>query len=74
MVNCGFWQILPRPGYNAEIEYNINFMNRLREVYYGAEIDDALFQYLCDPETRERLRLVLIRTYFASQVQQILTG
>ncbi len=68
----GFWQRLPKPGYDPETEYNIKSMNRLREVYYGAKMDNELFQYLCDPETREQLRLVLIRTYFAPQVQSIL--
>ena len=35
-------------------------------------MDEELFQYLCDPETREQLRLFLIRTYFAPEVQPIL--
>ena len=68
----GFWQRLPKPGYDPETEYNIKSMNRLREVYYGAKMDNELFQYLCDPETREQLRLVLIQTYFAPEIQPIL--
>ena len=68
----GFWHRLPKPGYDPETEYNIKSMNRLREVYYGAKMDNELFQYLCDPETREQLRLVLIRTYFAPDIQPIL--
>ena len=72
MKTDGFWQRLPKPGYDPETEYNIKSMNRLREVYYGAKMDNELFQYLCDPETREQLRLVLIRTYFAPKVQSIL--
>ena len=68
----GFWQRLPKPGYDPETEYNIKSMNRLREVYYGAKMDNELFQYLCDPETREQLRIVLIRTYFALEVQPVL--
>jgi putative restriction endonuclease len=68
----GFWQRLPRPGYDPETEYNISSMNRLREVYYGAKMDDELFQYLLNPETKEKLRLVLIRTYFAPHLQTIL--
>lgn len=65
----GFWKLLPKPGYDAEIEYNISSMNRLRDVYYGAKVDDELFQYLCDRESREQLRLVLVHTYFAPHVQ-----
>ena len=68
----GFWQRLPKHGYDPKTEYNIKSMNRLREVYYGAKMDNELFQYLCDPETREQLRLVLIGTYFAPDIQPIL--
>ena len=68
----GFWKRLPKPGYDTDTEYNINSMNRLREVYFGAKMDDELFQYFVNPETRERLRLVLIHTYFAPDVQTIL--
>ena len=68
----GFWQRLPKPGYDPETEYNIKSMNRLREVYYGAKMDNELFQYMCDPETREQLRFVLIQTYFAPEVQAVL--
>ena len=32
----GFWERLPRPGYDPKTEYNISSMNRLREVYFGA--------------------------------------
>ena len=65
----GFWQRLPKPGYDPETEYNIKSMNRLRELYYGAKMDDELFLFMCDPERRERLILVLIQTYFALEVQ-----
>ena len=68
----GFWERLPKPGYDPETEYNIKSVDRLREHYYGAKMDEELFQYLCDPETREQLRLFLIRTYFAPEVQPIL--
>ena len=69
LATDGFWERLPKPGYDAKHEYNIKSMNRLREVYYGARMDEELFQYLCDPEAREKLRLVLIQTYFAPEVQ-----
>lgn len=65
----GFWHRLPRDGYDPGIEYNISSMKRLREIYLGARVDDELFLYLCDPETRERLRLVIIQTYFSPEVQ-----
>jgi len=68
----GFWERLPKPGYDAETEYNIKSMNRFREIYYGAKMDDDLFRFMCDPETRERLRLVLIQTCFPPEVQPTL--
>ena len=67
----GFWQRLPKSGYQADIEYNVKSMNRLGEIYFGARLDDELFQYMCDPQSRERLRAVLITTYFAPEVQPI---
>jgi putative restriction endonuclease len=66
----GFWVRLPKTGYDANTEYNIKSMNRLREVYYGARLDEELFQFMCDPETREQLRAALITTYFAPEVQK----
>ncbi len=68
----GFWRRIPRPGYDAETEYNIKSMNRIRKVYFGAKLDEELFQFLCNPETRELLRLALIQTYFAKPVQSLL--
>lgn len=69
LATDGFWERLPKPGYDAKHEYNIKSVNRLREVYYGARMDEELFQYLCDPEARDQLRRVLIQTYFAPEVQ-----
>jgi len=67
-----FWQRLAKPGYNRETEYNVKSMDRLRELYYGAKMDDELFQFIRDWKTRERLRLVLIQTYFVLEVQPVL--
>lgn len=68
----GFWERIPKDGYDAEIEYNVKSMKRLRELYFGARLDDELFQYMCNLESRERLRAILITTYFASEVQPII--
>ena len=67
-----FWQRLPKPQHDPKTEYNIKSMRRLREVYYGAKLDNELFQLMRDLETRERLRLVLIQTYFALEVHPVL--
>jgi putative restriction endonuclease len=47
-------------------------MPKLREIYTGAKLDDELFQYFCNPETREKLRATLIHTYFVSEIRPIL--
>ncbi len=66
-----FWQRIPKPGYDPNIEYNVKSMARLRDMYVGAKMDDELFGYLCNPETRERLRAVLINTYFVPEVRPL---
>ena len=67
----GFWQRIPKPGYDPEVEYNVKSMARIREMYAGAKMDEELFGYLCNPETRERLRAVLINTYFVPEVRPL---
>jgi putative restriction endonuclease len=56
----GFWHLLPNPGFEAKIDMDFNSMSRLRQVCAGAKMDEELFGYLCNTETRERLRGVLI--------------
>ncbi|MBW1804328.1 MAG: hypothetical protein JRJ85_26790, partial [Deltaproteobacteria bacterium] len=68
----GFWERICNSGFDADADYNVTSMVKLREIYAGARMDDDLFLCLCDPETRERLRLVLIQTYFAPEVQPVL--
>ena len=68
----GFWERIPKAGYDAGTQYNVSSMKRLREMYCGARMDEAVFQLLCDPEARERLRMVLIETYFAPEVRWVL--
>lgn len=46
-------------------------MSKLREVCAGAILDDDLYQLLCHVETRERFRAVLIKTYFAPEIQPV---
>lgn len=65
----GFWHRIANPGYDANIDYNISSMTKLRDIYAGARLDDALFAYMVDPVAREQLRAVLVQTYFAPEVQ-----
>jgi len=32
----GFWQRIPKPAYDPNVEYNVKSMVRLREMYVGA--------------------------------------
>jgi putative restriction endonuclease len=67
----GFWERIPKPGYDPNVEYNVKSMARLRKMYVGARMDEELFVYLCNPETRERFRAVLINTYFVAEVRAL---
>ena len=68
----GFWHLVPKLGYESQINIDFSSMTRLREVCAGARMDDELFQFLCNPDTREQLRAVLIDTYFASEIRPVL--
>ena len=70
----GFWHLVPNPGYENQINIDFSSMTKLREVCAGARMDDELFQLMCNPETREQLRAVLIKTYFAPEIQLKLVG
>ena len=69
----GFWHLVPNPGYEAQINTDFSSMTRLREVCAGAELDDELFQLICDPNARELLRSVLVSTYFAPEIQSVVS-
>jgi putative restriction endonuclease len=67
-----FWHRIPKPGYDPDIEYNVSSMERLQEMYYGARMDEELFAFMTQPDTREHLRMVLINTYFATKIHPLL--
>ena len=68
----GFWYLVPNPGYESKIGMDFDSMTRLRQVCAGARMDDELFSLLMQPETRERLRMILINTYFAPEIRPAL--
>jgi putative restriction endonuclease len=70
----GFWHLVPNPGYENQINIDFSSMTKLREVCAGARMDVELFRLLCNPETREQLRAILIKTYFAPEIQTKLIG
>lgn len=67
----GFWKLIPNPGQESRIEMDFSSMVRLREVCAGAHLDDDLYELLCRVDTRERLRAVLIETYFAPEIRSV---
>jgi putative restriction endonuclease len=67
----GFWHLVPNPGFEAKIDMDFSSMSRLRQVCAGAKMDEELFGYFCNTETRERLRAVLINTYFVLEVRPV---
>jgi len=70
----GFWHRIANPGYDAKSDYSISSMTKLCEIYAGARLDDTLFVCLMDPVARERLRDVLVQTYFAPEIQPQMAG
>jgi putative restriction endonuclease len=68
----GFWHRVPNPGYDSAKDYNVTSITKLNEIYAGARMDEKLFHFMLKPETRTRLRTVLIDTYFAPEIQPAL--
>ncbi len=68
----GFWHLIPNPGLESHIDMEFSSMSRLREVCEGAIVDPDLFSFLMNSESRERLRAVLVTTYFAPEIQPVL--
>jgi putative restriction endonuclease len=70
----GFRHLVPNPGYENQINIDFSSMTRLREVCAGTRMDDELFQLMCNTKIREQLRVVLIKTYFAPEIQSKVAG
>lgn len=70
----GFWQLLPRPGYEAVLAGSgkIHSASRINELSFGAKLDDALYALLQTENGRSQLRHILITTYFSEPVQEAL--
>jgi predicted restriction endonuclease len=57
----GFWHIIPKPGYDPDIEYNVSSMERLQEMYYVARMDDELLAWSESRDDRPTNGLALCR-------------
>lgn len=70
----GFWHLVPRPGKEDFLNSarQIRSLSQLDETALGARLDDELYALLCNEESRNLLRGVLIETYFAPEVQSAL--
>jgi putative restriction endonuclease len=68
----GFWHRITNAGYDPDKDYNVTSIAKLQTIYAGAKLDDELFLFMVDPESRLKLRTVLIATYFASEIRPIL--
>ena len=66
----GFWHLLPKE--NARLGSQIAYMTRLREEVMGARLDEDLYSLILAKENRDRLRSVLIETYFSPETRRFL--
>jgi len=64
-----FWSLIPNPGREDLPGRTFSSMSRVREVYAGAMMDEGLFAFLLNNQTREKLRAVLVETYFAADIR-----
>ncbi len=67
-----FWKLVPKPGVEVPAGKVVSSMKKIRELYLGAKLDEELFPLLQMPSLRERLRAVLVETYFAPEVRSLL--
>ena len=65
----GFWHLLPRQGSNS-LGSQITSLGRLREETVGARLDENLYDLVRSEENRNRLRSVLIETYFSPETRR----
>jgi putative restriction endonuclease len=72
MKSEGFWHLAAKHEMKIDRNFRTPSMPWLRENFRGARLDDALFQVMCDSESRELLRAVLINTYFADEFHPVL--
>lgn len=65
----GFWWLRPRAESEPGDGQPISSVERLRECYFGATVDDNLYPLLQMQTSREKLRDVLVESYFVPELQ-----
>ena len=68
----GFWHLIPRHE-SARLGSQIAYVSRLREEILGARLDEKLFDLARSKENRDRLRSVLIDSYFSPETRGIVS-
>ena len=65
-----FWQHIPKPGMEAVLvaTRQIRGVAQLKEIVLGVKLDEELYALLCQEESRNLLRTVLIENYFAPEL------
>lgn len=69
LESSDFWVMIPKPGEQHRKGFAIKSMKRLRELYLGARFSDDLYTILQMRNAREKLKNVLIQTYFSQDLQ-----
>lgn len=68
-----FWKLVTKPGVEVPAGKVVSSMKKVRELYLGAKFAEELYSLLLTPLSRERLRGVLIETYFSPEVRPLVS-
>lgn len=69
LSGAGFWHPVPRPGRELPEDTPPATLDELRTYWFGAKMDEALYPLLVMETSREKLRSVLLDTYFEPQLR-----
>lgn len=69
LATSGFWHLIPQPDMLDERGRSIKSMKRFTFFYQGAKFSDDLFLLLKNELFLEKLRTILIKTYFSPDAQ-----
>lgn len=74
LIGDNFWHLQPRPGSEMILQAGkrLNSIRQLHDHTLGATLDEALFHYLQNAQTRDMLRTSLIENHFDSTVHAAL--
>jgi putative restriction endonuclease len=78
LTSDGFWHLVPYPGKENELQTVLNgniqltTVNQIKSAALGAKLDDELFELVKIKESRDKLRSILIKRYFAPEAERAL--